>query len=366
MYPSPSARPQLPSTHAASDTHDPDDFVVIEDDPDVDGFVPVSAGPYPIEFSDPERLTPEQRQALGERFREAAFHQLRESCERTREADHRAALRRLRRHAGGAAQSEALLERVVSVLEGARITINFKAQTLIGRSDQWFRRGEYLNCFALGDSADRPPGYSVGRAQIEDSTLGLRGLIQGSPLGRYGRFESDTDATRRQRWFQPSSRPVYGALDFLNAPRGAASHYGQSYLVLADHMKRSSTFTPVDTFATRFLRTSVTPDQVCTADHFSRLVAHAQDDLLGYSCLKHLCRAAKGVSGPVPAGYGQGGANNYIEAQIFGPVRFDRDVKEIHISRAEFAALPGPQRERLIAQLKAANAAMGRSFYLVD
>ena len=362
MLPSLSASSQPPLASGS----DPDDFVLIDEEPSADGFVLVSGGPYPMEDCAPERLTPDQRRELGERFRDAAFRQLRDDCERTREMDHRAAARRLRSHAGGAAQAEALLDRVVATLQNARMTINFKAQTLVSRSDQWFQRGEYLNCFELGDSADRPAGYSVGRAQIEDSTLGLRRLINGSPLGRYGRFESGTDATRKQRWFQSASRPVYGALDFLNAPRGAASHYGQSYLVLADHVKQSATFTPVDTFATRILRNAVKPDQVCTAEHFPRLVAHAQDHPFGYSCLKQLCRAAKGDAGPIPAGYGQGGESNYIEAQIFGRVRFDRDVKEIHISRVELDALPALQRERLIERMKDANRRMARRFYFVD
>lgn len=342
------------------------DFVLVDVEPTVDDFVWVDDGPTPrpLAFCPPESLTPEQREQLGEQFRAQALDHVRQDCERTVEADRRAASRRLRGRAGGAEQAGALLDRVVSRLQASRLTINFRAERLLG--SEWFKRGEYLNCFTFGESPGQPLGYPVGRAQMEEHALGMRRALNCSPFREYGRFESACDATRRQRWFQPSSRPLYAALDFLDGPRGGARHYGGSFLVLADHMKDVATFTPVDSFATRFLRDAVTPDKVCTSKHFPRLVAHAQEDRIGYNCLKHLCRAADGLPGPIPAGYGAGGANNYIEAQIYGRIRFDRDVKEIHVSRAELDLLPAPRRTRLIDTLKAANQTMGRRFYIVD
>jgi hypothetical protein len=363
--------PLPPLSSGVSGDADSDDFVLVEaeslvDESLVDDFVWVEEGPTPrpLAFCPPASLTPDQREQLGEQFRKQALDHVRQDCDRTIEADRRAAARRLRTHAGGPAQAEALVDRIVSRLQASRLTINFRTEQLI-RSD-WLKRGEYLNCFALGENPAQPPGYAVGRAQIEEHALGMRRALNDSPFRDFGRFESDRDATRRQPWFQSNSRPLYAALDFLNGPRGGARHFGGSFLVLADHMKEIASFTPVDSFATRLGRDAVTPDKVCTWHHFPRLVAHAQDDRVGYSCLAQLCRAADGLPAQIPDGYGRGGANNHIEAQIYGRIRFDRDVKEIHVSDAELDELPRQRRQRLIEDLKEANRTMGRRFYIVD
>ncbi len=350
-----------------SDASEIDSFEWVEAETTVDDFVWIAEppSPRPLEFCAPESLTPAQREQLGERFRADVLDDIREDCERTSSADRHAAVKRLTGRARTAGQAEALLDRMVAMLQRSRLTINFKAEQLV-QSDGWFKQDEYLNCFARGEGPGQPVGYSVGRAQMEESALGLSRTLNSSTCREYGRFESVADATRRQRWFQPGSRPLYAALDFLDGPRGGAQHYGGSYLVLEEHMKRMASFTPTDSFATRHLRNAVSPEKVCTWHHFPRLVRHAQNDLVGYNCLKHLCRAADGQVGPVPSGYGKGGANNYIEAQVYGRIRFECDVKEIHISLAELNDLPTQKRDRLIATLAAANARMGRRFYIVD
>ncbi len=334
----------------------------------VDGFVCLesSASPLPLESRPPESLTPGQREILGQQFRARALSRVFNDCERTIETDHRDALHRLRSLAGGAGSADALLARVVSVLQAGRLTINFKADQL-GGADDWIRRGEYVNCFALGDRPGQPAGYSVGRARMEERVLGFDSVLDSNPFRDYGRYADSRDATKRQRWFQWTSRPLYAALDYLNGPRGGAPHFGASYLVLADHMKQVSTFTPVDSYATSGLCDAIRPDKVCTWHHFPRLVAHAQNDLFGYNCLEHLCRAADGKTGSVHARYGKGGVGNHIEAQVHGRVRLDRDVKEVHISRMELDQLHfAKQRDDVIQAIKDKNAALGRPFFFLD
>lgn len=307
----------------------------------------------------------ERLEILGQRFRDVVLGQVVEDCERTLEKDRQDALKLLRNTFSGE-PAEALLDRMVALLQGSRLTINFKLHE-VRELPALYKEREYKNCFAVGEARGQPPGYSVGRAQLEESTLGIRRLLQTSAFRDFGRYESERNATIRQPLFQWTSRPLYAALDFLKGPHGGASHYGKSFLVLAKHMRNVSTFSPVDTFATtRLVANAVTPDKVCTWHHFPRLVAHAQRDKFGYNCLRNLYLAATGQpKSPPPSGYGKGGQNNHIEAQVHGRLVFGRDVEAVHVSMDELhqLTLPG-QRDKAIEAMKAENRELGRNVYV--
>ena len=307
----------------------------------------------------------ERLEILGQRFRDVVLGQVVDDCERTLEKDRHDALKLLRTTFRGE-PAEALLDRMVALLQGSRLTINFKLHE-VRELPALYKEREYKNCFAVGEARGQPPGYSVGRAQLEESTLGIRRLLQTSAFRDFGRYESERNATIRQPLFQWTSRPLYAALDFLEGPHGGASHYGKSFLVLAKHMRNVSTFSPVDTFATtRLVTNAVTPDKVCTWHHFPRLVAHAQKDTFGYNCLRNLYLAANGQpKSPLPSGYGKGGQNNHIEAQVHGRLVFGRDVEAVHVSMDELhqLTLPG-RRDKAIEAMKAENRELGRNVYV--
>lgn len=359
-----------------------------EDEEDEDGFVLLSAPPeeamamatlnkpqprHPIDR--PAHAQPiegvkvaegkERLEILGQRFRDVVLGQVFEDCERTLGKDRHDALKLLRNTFRGE-PAEALLDRMVALLQGSRLTINFKLHE-VRELPALYKEREYKNCFAVGEARGQPPGYTVGRAQLEESTLGIRRLLQTSAFRDFGRYESESDATVRQPLFQWTSRPLYAALDFLKGPHGGASHYGKSFLVLAKHMRNVSTFSPVDTFATtRLVTNAVTPDKVCTWHHFPRLVAHAQKDTFGYNCLRNLYLAANGQpKSPLPSGYGKGGQNNHIEAQVHGRLVFGRDVEAVHVSMDELhqLTLPG-RRDKAIEAMKAENRELGRNVYV--
>lgn len=91
-------------------------------------------------------------------------------------------------------------------------------------------------------------------------------------------------------------RPVYGALDFRRSPYGAAPRFGSSHLRLNSGTLARSTFCYPDSF--------LEPSDFGVAEAGSRLVALAVAD-------------------------GADALDDYVEAQVHGPVRLDRDVEAL-------------------------------------
>lgn len=92
-------------------------------------------------------------------------------------------------------------------------------------------------------------------------------------------------------------RPVYGALNRRHDPAGAAPRFGSSHFRLTAKTLRRSTFCYPDSAAG--------PADFGVADRCSALVALAEAD-----------READAL-------------NDYVEAHVHGPVRFDRDVEAL-------------------------------------
>ncbi|MFD6280068.1 DUF3626 domain-containing protein [Streptomyces sp. NPDC060209] len=91
-------------------------------------------------------------------------------------------------------------------------------------------------------------------------------------------------------------RPVYGALDFRRSPYGAAPRFGSAHFRLSAEAMPLATFCYPDSF--------LEPSDFGVAATGSRLVALAEAD-------------------------GRDALDDYIEAQVHGPVRLDRHVEAL-------------------------------------
>ncbi|WP_377160570.1 DUF3626 domain-containing protein [Roseateles sp. UC29_93] len=326
-------------------------------------------GEPPFERRLLETLGHEHREILGQFFRADFLRQVFDDCEHTLEQDRDAALRRLRQTGVAPAQAQVLLDKMTAVLQDARLTINMPLERLLEFMAPG-SGGEYLNCFARSGQIQKRPDYVPQRAKLEEQALGMHETLARSAYRDFGQYRSANGGDGGNPSFQWTSRPLYCAVDFLKSPRGGAQAYGKSYLVLAEHMKHVSTFSSVDSFA-RDLSPSrsrmVKPERICTWHHFPRLIVHAQNNEVGYNCLTTLKDAAAGIVGKVPARYGKGKKHGYIEAQIHGRLKLDRDVKEIHICRSELEQLqPESRRDALLKAMEKRNRQLGRRFFIVD
>jgi hypothetical protein len=156
---------------------------------------------------------------------------------------------------------------------GLRVTLNFHPDRMVD--------GEPILVRMAADG--------VYRSQFSTGTS--NGGLSAFPGGDRWRWESRIfggaydDAA-------PQHRPVYGALNFRRRPVGAAPRFGSAHFRLAADTLDRTTFCYPDSFAE--------PRDFGVADRMDliRLAAADQQDLL----------------------------DDYIEAQVHGSVRFDRDV----------------------------------------
>ncbi len=107
----------------------------------------------------------------------------------------------------------------------------------------------------------------------------------------------------------PSERPKYGAINAEGLTVPTATHYGTAFLVLKPEVKARVTFTPRDSSA-------ATAAQVGTVDH----VAHTLSQVPG-----GISQIVDYIMGRPPSGT----RSHYLEAQIHGPIEFDKDVARI-------------------------------------
>jgi hypothetical protein len=177
---------------------------------------------------------------------------------------------------------------MVQAIKNAPITMNFPLDNLSNMT----RQGKYLNLHATETGMGETDLDT--RANFEEQNFGI-GTDQDAP------------------W-----RPVYGALNWAtpfqpgHAHFGAAPDYGDAWLELKDDVRERASFTPGDSF-------DVEPSDV----H-----GHRNADVLAHAHLQHHPRVAH------PLFYKQGGSNwaDYIEAQVWGGVDFNKDVRALHLS----------------------------------
>ncbi|MFM7342665.1 MAG: DUF3626 domain-containing protein [Betaproteobacteria bacterium] len=268
----------------------------------------------------------------GSLFGKQVLYEIFQSCQRTAPQDFERALKR--------AGTGPMLTGMLNTLREGRLTINFDLSKVEDNYSKKFE-DEIVNSFGFSEKPGELQGTNSGRASMEKTVMGMRDVLQG-PYGQYGEFGPDK---RPLPSFQRTSRPIYGALDFMHADQGGAPTYGLSYIVLKDYMKHVSSYTPTDSYALSAWGGALSPDKVACFTHFERLIAHCQDDLLGYSCLKALKDKTSNPNAKPHKNYGYGGRNNYIEAQIHSRIFVFRDAKEIHLDAGDWKNLAQSKRQ---------------------
>ncbi len=304
----------------------------------------------------PDKLT---KEVYGQLFRGETLNHIYELCEHSAKKDYQAALTLIsKKYKKSPEESKVLLEKIVDMLKESRVTVNFDLSKI---EDINNGTSEIFNCFAFNHKPNEILNYNVGRAYVEQDIFDLNKIFNNSQYEKYGRFSKrHGDQTVRSADFQWTSRPCYAALDFMENAHGGAPMYGESFVVLKDHMKHNSTFSPFDTYSPPLL-SSASKDKLSTFFHFPKLVKSSQNDLLGYNCLKSLVKKAKGESFIPHRNYGKS-VGNYIETQVHSRILLSRDVKQISLSANEFHNLPVVKQKKMQAEIDKINKGMGFPF----
>ena len=239
-------------------------------------------------------------------------------------------------------QARADLDKMIAVLEQSRVTVNFDANT-------WFQEfaantdnppDAYLNSWERGV---RPGGESTKGVlnSVEQQTGGYNRGRDGLGLGeeqiaaaqeRIRRYLSDLASDD----FVPAGRPRYGAVDYARDTVGAAEGYGKSFLVVKEHVKHRALFVSGDSFANVGLGTT-------TYSHIGKVLTNSTEGQLR-GLHQHATTEGRG---PLTVGRG-----TYFEAQLYTPVRFDRDVAEINLDMRELSSISDETLSSAIAALR--------------
>lgn len=244
----------------------------------------------------------------------------------------RAALEHTRAHARGrrdeALASLAHITRMSNLapedLDALRATIRTHARVALHlHPDRLGPGGETVAAALLAEGVYRSQfetGLSNGK--VDPSPGGARDLWESRLFG--AAYPSDTP---------PSERPRYGALDLLHHPDGPAPRFGSCYFLCAPVVTARCTFTYQDSHQD--------PPEKGTVDEFDDVLAallgevFLRDSALGASELMPgalVRRLLEALPGPRPDPAilpPSRNLNHYIEAQIHGEVRLERDVEAV-------------------------------------
>lgn len=145
-------------------------------------------------------------------------------------------------------------------------------------------------------------------------------------LFEVGRGGGTTNTTRRSRWestlfnklydaSEPEERVKYGAFNLDDNPEGvtSAKAYGDAYFVFHEHVKKRTTMVYGDSSG------NASNLHIATPDYFENILHYLPDNVVNSMMLKAL-----------GAEYAY---QNYlyVEIQIHGEVRLDRDVRQVVI-----------------------------------
>jgi len=185
----------------------------------------------------------------------------------------------------------------------SRLTLNFHPDRLspLGHSvaEGFLQLGRYLPQSVTGLSSGSRSAIPGGeRFRWEDAFFGLT-----------------ADSSR-------DDRPVYGTLDVTNDPFGGGPRFGSCFIVLHEDCLERTTFCVGDSH--------LNPQDVGTSDQFAGILA-------GFFEMVDATGLARNLTVPdLLAGLDSGFSDepardldHYIEAQIHGPVDFERDVVAI-------------------------------------
>lgn len=214
-----------------------------------------------------------KKEIYGQLFRSEVLYQIYELCQSSQEADYESALKVLSKKCKiNQENAKVLLEKIINILQSARLTINFDFSKIYDINNKW---PEVLNCFAYLEKPNEISNYNVGRANIEEIVFYLSQLFTNSEYEKFGRYSPPTgDQTTRSADFQWTSRPCYAALDFLENSTGGAPMYGKSFLILKDYVKHNCTYSPYDTYSPPIFHWRMFKDKISTFLHFPRLIRY--------------------------------------------------------------------------------------------
>jgi hypothetical protein len=160
----------------------------------------------------------------------------------------------------------------------------------------------------------------LGKALSEDSKYKSRYEVYGLTTNA-GRDQWENTLFNRiyDETTQPFERVKYGALNITNDPLGISTCrvYGDSFMVLKNHIKQRATFTHGDS--------SQMEIHLCMADNFCNILLYIDDALL-----ESVVQIATGK-----INYATSSPNLYIECQIHGDLIFARDVEVLVINGAQ-------------------------------
>jgi hypothetical protein len=197
---------------------------------------------------------------------------------------------------------------VARVASEARVTLNFHPDRLIGAGDLTvaeglLRDGIYQSQFKTGVSNGSATAFAGGDRDIWEERL--------------------FDGAYQQAGVTPEERPKYGALDLMGYADGGSPRFGSCYFRLRPEVTERCTFTWGDSHAG--------PEHLGTTEVFEPILAalfrevESRGEALGHPMnltdLQTLLAASPGASGAVGRAL-----DDYIEAQIHGPIHLAEDI----------------------------------------
>ena len=234
---------------------------------------------------------------------------------------------------GGLSTTE--IHQISEYLQGCKITINFELENVVDVFDvpRLRNRMELHNATPQRDSIERSlffarSPYLVGTYQ---AIAQLFGVVDIPPEARVRR-DINHYMLQSSPGFIPSTRPIFGALNYGKQPGGAAPFFGASYVTLRPYAAHNATFGPGDSYI-------VGRSAIGSYYNLRPVIAKLEPNALAY------LRAVIAKK-PLPAIPNEPHA--YIEAQIHATVDIRYLVEEIVIDRNEYAFLRyGKKRDEL-------------------
>lgn len=197
------------------------------------------------------------------------------------------------------------------VLAEAPIALHFHPDRLTANgarvAESLFETGRYLNQFTSGISG---------------------GLLDPAANGRRAQWEAQLFGEAYGPHSAPDARPKYGAWQLLPHSDGPSPRFGSCYFLLHPQLNARSTFCFGDSHRLSAARGTRSETDAL----FSELLTECfeRDSALGLSQLRLpelLTRLSQGPSAHWLDAPAMGNLDHYIEAQVHGEVRLDRDVR---------------------------------------
>jgi hypothetical protein len=249
---------------------------------------------------------------------------------------------------------------MVQILEEAPLTINFNAGGFFATPNDstnynsWYQKdtltvhGKVRDVVKLDgtrEPCERKKVLQMGMSKNKDAN-GPRGAFfgRGVAVDRFANLggidllyneQGKKIVLAKNPDFVGASRPRYAAINYANYRNGAVPHagYGNSCFVLNNRLKKSATFSSMDSFEVD------SKDEFCTLDTIGALIAWTR-----LKILDELIDVAEGRFGEANGEYQMPDPGVYIlEAQLYAPVEFKLSC--VTAVRLSYSEAKGPVME---------------------